>query len=171
MAVAFLRKSGGGALAVVGVLAGCAPGPGDRRPDVAVPFVLRFRRGGAGGDRSPCARPVEDHMAKIRALSIVVTLGLAPLATASPARAYVIEALTSIPADEAADKEALAQAIRAAVNDIGTHAVAFTPTMVSLRQAKLVGDRIYLFILLADSAGEAEIEVLQAASTPPGPEL
>ena len=32
------------------------------------------------------------------------------LATASPARAYVIEALTSIPADEAADKE---QAIRA----------------------------------------------------------
>ena len=109
-------------------------------------------------------------MAKIRALSIAVALGLALLATASPARAYVIEALTSIPADEAADKEALAQAIRAAVNDIATHAVAFTPTMVSLRQAKLVGDRIYLFILLADSAGEAEIEVLQAASTPPGPD-
>ncbi|HZE75461.1 MAG TPA: hypothetical protein VE091_09150 [Gemmatimonadales bacterium] len=107
-------------------------------------------------------------MAKIRARSIVVTLGLALLATASPARAYVIEALTSIRADEAADKETLEQAIRAAVDDIVTHAVAFTPTMVSVREAKLVGDRIYLLMLLADAAGEAEIEVLKAASTQPG---
>jgi len=106
---------------------------------------------------------------KIRALSIVVALGLALVATASPARAYVIEALTSIPVDEAADKETLVQAIRAAVDDIATHAVAFRPTMVAVREAKLVGDRIYLFILLADSAGEAEIEVLKAASTQPGP--
>lgn len=106
---------------------------------------------------------------KIRALSIVVALGLALVATANPARAYVIEALTSIPVDEAADKESLEQAIRAAVDDIATHAVAFRPTMVAVREAKLVGDRIYLFILLADSAGEAEIEVLKAASTQPGP--
>ena len=106
---------------------------------------------------------------KIRALSIVVALGLALVATASPARAYVIEALTSIPVAEAADKETLEQAIRAAVDDIATHAVAFRPTMVAVREAKLVGDRIYLFILLADSAGEAEIEVLKAASTQPGP--
>jgi len=106
---------------------------------------------------------------KIRALSVVVTLGLALVATASPARAYVIEALTSIPVDEAADKETLEQAIRAAVDDIATHAVAFRPTMVAVREAKLVGDRIYLFILLADAAGEAEIEVLKAASTQPGP--
>jgi len=106
---------------------------------------------------------------KIRALSIVVTLGLALVATASPARAYVVEALTSIPVDEAADKETLEQAIRAAVDDIATHAVAFRPTMVAVREAKLVGDRIYLFILLADAAGEAEIEVLKAASTQPGP--
>jgi hypothetical protein len=106
---------------------------------------------------------------KIRALSIVVTLGLALVATASPARAYVIEALTSIPVDEAADKETLVQAIRAAGDDIATHAVAFRPTMVAVREAKLVGDRIYLFILLADAAGEAEIEVLKAASTQPGP--
>ena len=76
-------------------------------------------------------------MAKIRALSIVVTLGVALLVTASPARAYVVEALTSIPADQAADKETLSRAVRAAVDDLATHAVAFTPTMVSLREAKL----------------------------------
>ena len=47
-----------------------------------------------------------------------------------------------------------------AVDDVATHAVAFTPTVVSLREAKLIGDRIYLFVLLADEAGEAEIHVL-----------
>jgi hypothetical protein len=103
-------------------------------------------------------------MAKIPALSIVVALGLALLTTASPARAYVIEALTSIPAEQAADKPALERAIRAAIEDIATRAVAFTPTVVSLREAKLVGDRIYLFVLIADAAGEAEIEVLKAVS-------
>ena len=105
-------------------------------------------------------------MAKIRALSIVVPLGLALLATASPARAYVVEALISVPADEAADKETLEQTIRAAVDDIATHAVAFTPTIVSLLETRLVGDRIYLLVLLADAAGEAEI--FEIASTQPG---
>ena len=46
-------------------------------------------------------------MAKIRALSIVATLGLALLTTASPAAAYVIGALTSISADGTADRATL----------------------------------------------------------------
>jgi len=101
-------------------------------------------------------------MAKIRALSIVVALGLTLLTTARPAGAYVIEALTSISTDHAGDKATLEKAILAAVDDLATHAVAFTPTVVSLREAKVVGDRIYLFVLLADAAGEAEMEVLKA---------
>jgi len=104
-------------------------------------------------------------MPTIRTLSIVVTLGLAVLGTARPAAAYVIEALTSISATEGADKATLEKAIRAAVDDIATHAVAFTPTVVSLREAKLIGDRIYLFVLLADEAGEAEIHVLETGTT------
>jgi hypothetical protein len=110
---------------------------------------------------------MEDSMAKIRGLSVIVTLGLALLTTASPAAAYVIEALTSIPVAEGADKTTLEKAIQAAVDDIATHAVAFTPTMVSVREAKVIGDRIYLVVLLADAAGEAEIEVLKADTTRP----
>jgi hypothetical protein len=112
---------------------------------------------------------MEDHMTKLRALSIAVTLGLALLTTAGPAAAFVIEALTSIPVEAAVDKATLEKAIQAAVDDITTHAVAFTPTMVSLRDAKFVGDRIYLFVLLADAAGEAEIELMRAHS-PADPE-
>ena len=103
-------------------------------------------------------------MAKIRAFSIVISLGLVLLATASPASAYLIEALTSISADQATDKETLEQAIRTAVDDVAAHAVAFTPTVVLLRDAKLIGDRIYLFVLLADEAGEAEIHVLETGT-------
>jgi hypothetical protein len=113
-------------------------------------------------------RLLEDDMAKMRALWIVVTLGLALLTTAGPAGAYVIEAITSIPANQAGDKAALEKVIEAAVDDLANHAVRFTPTLVSLREAKLVGDRIYLFVLLADADGEAEIEAMKAVDTVPG---
>ena len=105
-------------------------------------------------------------MVKIRALSALITLGLVLLTAARPAGAYVIEALTSISSDEGKDKARLEQAIRAAVDDV-TRAVSFTPTVVSLREAKLIGDRIYLFVLLADADGEAELEVLKAETLRP----
>jgi len=108
-------------------------------------------------------------MAKIRTFSITATLALALLTTASPATAYIVGALTSIRADDAADDATLKKAIRAAVDDVTTHAVAFTPTVVSLIEAKLVGDRIYLLVLLADQAGEKELEVLNAGTEPPDP--
>jgi hypothetical protein len=40
------------------------------------------------------------------------------------------------------------------------HAVAFTPTVVALLDAKLIGDRIFLFVLLADREGERAIKIL-----------
>jgi len=106
-------------------------------------------------------------MARIRTFSIAATLGLALLTMASPATAYIVGALTSIRAEDAADDATLEKAIRAAVDDVATHAVAFRPTMVSLREARLVGDRIYLLVLLADQAGEKELEVLNVGTEPP----
>ncbi len=103
-------------------------------------------------------------MVKLRALATAALVALAVLA-AYPgfADAYVIQALTSIPVDPAADKESVERAILAAIDDLATHAVAFTPTVVSLREAQLIGDRIYLIVLIADQAGQAEIEVLGTA--------
>ena len=109
-------------------------------------------------------------MARIRTFSIVAILGLGLLTTACPAAAYIVEALTSIRAEDAADNATLEKATRAAVDDVATHVLAFTPTMVSLREAKLVGDRIYLLVLFADRAGEQELEVLNAGMEPPDPD-
>src|SRR5437867_13456602 len=117
-AVAFLRKSGDARLR--------RGGRSSYRCDAA---SRKDRRTNACAAARPrVGQPTEDRMAKIRALSIAATLGLALLTTASPAAAYVIEALTSISATEGADKATLEKAIRAAVDDIATHAVAFTPT-------------------------------------------
>jgi len=49
------------------------------------------------------------------------------------------------------------KAVRAAVDDVATHVVAFTATTVSRREAKLAGDRICLLVLLADRVGEEEV--------------
>jgi hypothetical protein len=103
---------------------------------------------------------------KLGVLAVVGLVTLAGLA-AHPrsADAYIVEALTSIPVDPAADKESVVKAIMAAVDDVATHAVAFRPAVVSLRDAKLIGGRIYLFVLIADEAGQAEIEVLETGGS------
>lgn len=38
--------------------------------------------------------------------------------------------------------------------------LAFTPTVVALLDARLIGDRIFLFVLLADREGERAVKVL-----------
>ena len=105
---------------------------------------------------------MENSMPTMRSISLGAALGVALLASASPASAYIVEALTFIPATAAHDKTELETAVRMAVVDVATHAVAFVPAVVSIREIRLVGDRIYLFVLLADEAGAAEVETLKA---------
>ena len=99
----------------------------------------------------------QDPFAKV---SLMVGVGLALLAVAAPAPAYVVEAVTTISAAEGEDRTRLDGAIQAAIDDVAAHAVAFTPTLVALLDAKLIGDRIFLFVLLADREGEETIKVL-----------
>ncbi|HTG12902.1 MAG TPA: hypothetical protein VK746_19060 [Candidatus Eisenbacteria bacterium] len=87
-------------------------------------------------------------------------LGLALLVVPAPAPAYVVEAITAIPAAKGDDRRRLEDAIQAAMDDLATHAVAFTPTVMALLDARLIGDRIFLFVLLADRDGERAVKVL-----------
>jgi hypothetical protein len=110
----------------------------------------------------PVPRPATEgcDMVNVRKTSLMVGLGLATLVVAAPAPAYVVEAVTAISAAEGEDRTRLDGAIQAAIDDVATHAVAFTPTVVALLDAKLIGDRIFLFVLLADREGEQAIKVL-----------
>lgn len=102
----------------------------------------------------------------LAAVSFVVMTGV------PPARAHVVEAVATIPAQAGDDKQQLEGAIQAAIDDVITHAIAFTPTVVTLLDAKLVADRIYLFVLVADRDGEESLRLLLAdrpASRPDPP--
>lgn len=92
--------------------------------------------------------------------SLMGGLSLAVLVVAARAPAYVLEAVTAIPPDEGDDRIRLENAIQAAMDDVAAHAVAFTPTVVALLDARLIGDRTFLFVLLADREGERAVKVL-----------
>jgi len=64
--------------------------------------------------------------------------------------------LTSIRADEAADTDTLEAGPDPGAENIHRDSTPslFTPTMGRRCEAKLVGDRIYLLMLLADAAGK-----------------
>jgi hypothetical protein len=105
-----------------------------------------------------------------RAASGLATAGLVVMSVAPPALAHVVEAVASVPAEQAGDREKLDGAIQAAIDDVVSHAIAFQPTVVSLLDAKVIGDRIYLFVLIADKDGEEAIRVLLADQPPRTPQ-
>jgi len=47
-------------------------------------------------------------------------------------------------------------------NPASAYAIAFTPTVVTLRSARIVGDQIYIVLLIADGDGE---EAMRRLST------
>src|SRR5712664_158487 len=89
-------------------------------------------------------------------------IGLTLVALACPASAYVIEITTSIAAASAVDDGQLKAALESAIDDVLQHAIAFSPTVLVVQNARLVGDRIYILLLIADGDGEEMIKRLSA---------
>jgi RNA polymerase sigma factor (sigma-70 family) len=128
-----------------------------------VSFLLDFPRGRGRDhveDRQKVMMTRTRTPQRFTKASLMAGLGLAVLVVAAPAPAYVVEAVTAISADEGDDRTRLENAIQAAMDDVAAHAIAFTPTVVVLLDARLIGDRIFLFVLLADREGERAVKVL-----------
>ncbi len=85
---------------------------------------------------------------------LAAIIGLVLAGFANPASAYVVEITTSIPITSAEDKAQLADALASAIDDVIRHAIAFTPTIVTVQSARVVADRIYILLLIADGDGE-----------------
>ena len=87
-------------------------------------------------------------------LAAIVGLVLAGFAT--PTSAYVVEIATSLPIASAVDNAQLKDALESAIDDVFNHTIAFAfiPTAVTLQSARVVGDRIYILLLIVDGDGE-----------------
>ena len=81
--------------------------------------------------------------------------------SATPASAFVVEVTTSVAVADADDQRQLKTALQAAVDNVLNDAISFTPTMIVLTHAVLVGDRLYVRILLADQDGERTFKDLK----------
>ena len=95
---------------------------------------------------------------------LAVILGLTLVTAASPAAAYVVAIPTSISANSVDDDTDLTAALRSAVDDVLSHAVAFSPTFVTVQTARLVGDRVYILLLIGDAEGEQTIKTMKSLS-------
>ena len=96
---------------------------------------------------------------------LTIVLATAP---ASPAMAYVVEVTTSIDLTDVADKAQLRQAVESAVEDVLANAISFSPTLVTVQNARVVGDRMYLLLLIVDAAGEKALGTMadEGAASP-----
>jgi hypothetical protein len=93
---------------------------------------------------------------------LATIIGLAVTAFANPATAYVVQITTSIPVTSTADEAQLRHAIDSMMGDVLNHAIAFAPTVVTMQHARVVGDRIYIMLLIADADGEETMKALAA---------
>jgi hypothetical protein len=91
---------------------------------------------------------------------LVATAALALAWCATPSEAYVVEVTTSVAVQDATDHAQLRDAVQAAVDGVLKDAIAFTPTLVVLTRAVIVGDRLYVRLLIADQEGEKTVEEL-----------
>jgi hypothetical protein len=93
---------------------------------------------------------------------LAATLLVAVTVLATPAMAYVVEITTSIPLAGIADRTQLREAVISAVDAVVNNAIAFSPTMVSVENAWVVEDRMYLQLLITDSDGEQTLKAVSA---------
>jgi hypothetical protein len=79
---------------------------------------------------------------------------------AAPADASIIEVTTTVSVTDAADQAKLREAIQLAVDGALKDAIAFTPTLIVLTRAVVVGDRVHVRLLVADQEGERAVKDL-----------
>jgi hypothetical protein len=106
----------------------------------------------------------------MKALTAVV-VGLAIALSTQVAGAYVVQVVTTVPVAAATGAQGtsqLADVVESAIRDVLSHAIAFTPTVVRIEDARIVGERLYLVLLIADTEGEAIIEGLATDRAPKG---
>jgi len=90
--------------------------------------------------------------------------------SATPASAFVVEVTTSVAVADADDQRQLKTALQAAVDSVLNDAISFTPTVIVLTDAVLVGDRLYVRLLLTDQDGERAFNDLRPNELRPQPE-
>jgi hypothetical protein len=96
-----------------------------------------------------------------RALLVLALVLGSTVMTALPARAQLVEVTTALDVADTNDVGELKAALRSAVERVLHETIAFQPTMVALTDARRVGQKLLVRLLIADAEGEEMLQALQ----------
>ena len=92
-------------------------------------------------------------------------LVLGSVVAATPALAHVVEVTTALELPEGHDAAAMKAALQKAVDRVLADTIAFEPTMIALTDARVMGERLLVRLLIADADGERMLQDLQDGGT------
>ncbi|MBI2205133.1 MAG: hypothetical protein HYU41_14900 [Candidatus Rokubacteria bacterium] len=84
---------------------------------------------------------------------MAAVIGLAIAGATVPASAFVAHITTSVPVHDVSDEAQLRDAVVQAVEDVLKETIDFEPALIVVTRALLLGDRLYIQLLVADDEG------------------
>lgn len=84
---------------------------------------------------------------------VVAVIGLVIAGITVPASAFVAHITTSVPVQDVSDDTQLREAVAQAVEDVLKERIGFRPALIVVTRALLLGDRLYVQLLVADDEG------------------
>jgi len=96
-------------------------------------------------------------MRTLAALGVAAALLLA----ARPAASHIVEVTTSVHLADVASERELHDRLRSAVDQARRDTIAFTPTLIALTDARVLGERLFVRVLFADEEGERTLDEMK----------
>ena len=90
---------------------------------------------------------------------------LGSVVATTPALAHVVEVTTALEMPASQDASAMKAALQKAVERVLAETIAFKPTMVALTDARVMGEKLFVKLLIADADGERMLKDLQDQGT------
>ena len=104
---------------------------------------------------------VRSTSARLARAVVAAALVFGAIAVATPAPAHIVEVTTSLDVPDARDASAVKAALRAAVDRVVNETIAFKPTLIALTDARVMGEKLLVRLLIADADGEKMLKDLQ----------
>ena len=103
---------------------------------------------------------VRKTFSRVARVLVAGALMLGSTLAAVPARAHVVEVTTALEMPESQDADGMKEALQKAVERVLADTIAFKPTMVALTDARVMGEKLLVRLLIADADGERMLKDL-----------
>jgi len=107
---------------------------------------------------------------KIARSLVAGALVLGSVTAATPVLAHVVEVTTALEMPESRDATAMKDALQKAVDRVLADTIAFKPTMIAVTDARVMGERLLVRLLIADADGERMLKDLRDDTGSASPE-